>query len=129
MDSTEIENDESEETELDEDDEEQEPEPRRKKRGSDLVRLTGKSQYHSKSKRTTPKGKRRSKKDDMVITASDDNGSRRIIPATHEPKNRGYPKKKTPELKVALEKKISMEMVPDSAGEARDVWIISSDNE
>ena len=134
MDSAEIEDEDPSSSEIDEDEDEDEevPETRRKKRGSDLVRLTGKSEEPQKSKVTKPKkGKRQTKKETVVIPASDGDDSEGIIRPTTppQPKRRGRPKKKIPEPKVVNKNANSMEIVPDSAGEERDVWIISSDNE
>jgi AT hook motif len=161
MESGQVEDDELDESELDEDEEEDEeeaPKPARKNRGSDLVRLTGKSKGSPKSKATTSKGKKQTKKNEtLVIPASDGDESEDILPSTPQPKKRGRPKKnadprKTDELESLIsppleskkrgrpkkspehskpthKKKPSKEAIPDSAGEERDVWIISSDDE
>jgi len=135
MDSAEGEDEELTSSEMDEDDDEDEevPKTRRKKRGSDLVRLTGKSKEPPKPKATTPKkSKRQTKKEKtVVIPASDGDDSEGIIQrhTPPPPRRRGRPKKTTPEPKIVKKNANSVEMVPDSAGEERDVWIISSDGE
>lgn len=161
MESGQVEDDELDESEMDEDedeDEEEAPKPRRKDRGSDLVRLTGKSKISLKSKGTTSKAKKQTEKNEtLVIPASDGDESEDILPPTPQPKKRGPPKKNpkppkpdkpdsriSPPLeskkrgrpktspehnKPTHKKKPSKEVIPDSAGEERDVWIISSDDE
>lgn len=121
--------DELEDTDDDDEDEEETPStPRRKKRVSGLVTLTGKPKTPQK---TTPKKAQTKGKSVKRGTGSDVH----LVPASDEevarsaPKPRSRPKgakSKDPNTSTKPAKTFE---VPDSAGEANDVWIISSDED
>jgi hypothetical protein len=120
-------------TEVDED-EEDVPIISRRKRVSGLVQLTGKPKTPRKS---TPKKSRakKGKSDEVkIVPASDDDATPK--PSTPR-KPRGRAKKAKavddivdPKIQSHLQKQTTnSSIIPDSAGEAKDVWIISSDDE
>jgi hypothetical protein len=120
--------DELDDTDDDDEDEETPATPRRKKRLSGLVTLTGKQKTPQKTtpKKAATKGK--SVRRGMTSTAM-------VVPASDEevtpkpPKPRGRPKGAKSKVAAAPAKPVETFVVPDSAGEANDVWIISSDED
>lgn len=133
MESNNLEDDDVDDTDEDDDeDDEDVPTAPRKKRVSGLVRLTGKPKTPQKSapkKSRTTRGKT-TKADVAEILASDDNATPK--PVTKR-KPRGRPKSiKTKDVEMQgrrTKETESTTMVPDSAGEAKDVCIISSDDD
>lgn len=113
-----------------EDDNEDAPVAARKKPVSGLIRLTGKSKTSQKSTPTKAQTKNgNSTNGDVVeIPASDNDATPKPV-MKRTP--RGRPKSsKSTKVERPTKKKNGIEMmVPDSAGEARDIWIISSDDE
>ena len=110
----------------------------RKKRVSGLVRLTGKPRTLTPKKLRTKKGKLTKPRSGIVsVNATDDERSQNPTPKR---KPRGIPRRNKTIVNSASEigavdisrqtKDIEDGMtVPDSAGEARDVWVISSDDD
>jgi hypothetical protein len=125
-------------TEVDEDDQDLPVTPR-KKRVSGLVRLTGKPKTPQKSTSKKSRAKKGKPHEVEIVPATDDDAT----PKPNTPrKPRGRPKKpKTvtqttdtvnPDIlqKTDYEKRSTNSMmIPDSSGEAKDVWVISSDDE
>jgi hypothetical protein len=127
------EDDNEDETEYDEDDEDTPITPR-KKRVSGLVRLTGKPKTPQKS---TPKRSRVTKgkttKPNIIKIPASDNDTTPKPLTKLKPYGRRKSKESTNgEIKIRSQRTNDTEsgmMIPDSAGEAKDVWIISSDDE
>jgi hypothetical protein len=131
------------ESESEDDDEEDDiPVTPRKKRVSGLVRLTGKPKTPTPKKPRATKGRNaKSVKESpniVSVDATDDEATPR--PAAKR-KPRGRPKKNAQIVDSTSEIGIpgvsrrtedtggTLMMVPDSAGEANDVWVISSDDD
>lgn len=129
----------------DEDDEEEQdiPTTPRKKRISGLVRLTGKPKTPTPKKaRATKNVKEKSRKETsnvVSVDAIDDDATPKPV---SKRKPQGRPKKNaktvdsTSEVSRPAASRSAKDtgggtlmMVPDSAGEANDVWIISSDDD
>lgn len=127
----------------DEDDEEEEdiPTTPRKKRISGLVRLTGKPKTSTPKKARATKNVREKKETPNVVSvdATDDDATPKPV---SKRKPRGRPKKNaktvdsTSEVSRPAASRSAKDtgggtlmIVPDSAGEANDVWIISSDDD
>ena len=121
--------DELEDTQDEDEDDEAPAASRRRKRVSGLVTLTGKQKTPQK---TTPKKPRTPQKSSKTRTT----GRAMEIPASDEdestprpPKPRGRPKASKPQPSKLPERPAEGFVVPDSAGEERDVWVISSGEE
>lgn len=137
-----IEDDPDESTSEDGEDQEDNARAPRKKRVSGLVRLTGKPKTPQKE---APKRKPRTRKtqDDAAVPTES------VVPAPPARKVRGRPKKNTnngvettdaskeaveepiskPSKPANRRRKESILVIPDSAGEASDVWVVSSDDD
>lgn len=139
MESTNIEEeDDIDDTEIDENDEDVPITPR-KKRVSELVQLTGKPKTLQKSTLKKSRAKKGKLDEDKIVPASDDD----VTPKPTSPCKPRRPNKAKAvneptdivNLKMQnrpnnLKKRSTNSMIiPDSAGEAKDVWIISSDDE
>jgi hypothetical protein len=147
MDFIPAEQDETPEFESDEEEEVEAPPPRRRRsRPSGLINLTGKpkTQKIITPKRPRGKGKQQNKGDTgevTVVPASDEESTSKPVRQKQKSRRKTLedlevvdvsegavsPKAQVPRKKA--EKKQVENVIPDSAGEERDVWVISSDDE
>jgi hypothetical protein len=134
-------------TESDDDDEEEEqrPTPRRRKPASGLIPLVGKPKTpKSNTKSSRAVGKQPSKRATEKVTmvpGSDEEATPKPVRRKAPPRRKtldgmeivdvseGLETLKTPLPRKKAQKKQLEKIIPDSAGEERDVWVISSDNE
>jgi len=132
MESNNLEDDDVDET-SDEDkyDENDIPVTPRKKRVSGLVRLTGKPKTSQKSTTKQPrmiKGKSSKPSPVEIVSSSDDDTTPR--PAPHKPDGRIKPEmtERRERRPNSAKQNENVLIIPDSDGEAKDIWIISSDD-
>jgi hypothetical protein len=131
------------ESESEDDDEEDDiPITPRKKRVSGLVRLTGKPKTPTPKKPRTTKGRNaKSVKESSNVVSVDATDDEATPKPAAKRKPRGRPKKNAKIVDSRTEIGVpgvsrrtedacgTLMMVPDSAGEANDVWVISSDDD
>ena len=134
------------ESEAEEEEEEEHPTPSRRRRTAELLPLAGKPKPPKKS---APKASRAKGKQPMqvatekvtVVPVSDEEATPKPVRRKTQPRRKtpdeieivdvveGVETPKAPPPRKKAQKKRVEKIIPDSAGEERDVWVISSDDE